>query len=184
MFVVVNEMPISTGPQKKSIVKAMIFWPVAAHAAHLPDLIHRRLDGQEEAEGDDDEDDHAERRRRLRVLREFGDVIRDHRRLVRDDVVEDVVDLRLGVGKEIAEVALQRLRERDQQRDEREQRGVGERRRARRSFDVVELARHFADEEEELDRRDAGALPAVRFAAVEQDGRIGQPRPDDLSAPA
>src|SRR5438270_10545839 len=104
-------------------------------------------------------------------------MIRNYRRLIRYDIIENGIDLTLQVGKDVAEIVLQHLRERHQQRDEREQRGVSQRRRARRALDVVELARHLAHEEEELDGGHARPRPPVRLAPVEQDHRVGQPRP-------
>src|SRR5205823_10177536 len=77
------------------------------------------------------------------------------------------------------EVVLQDLREGDEERDQREEGGVGERRGPAGAFDLVELAGHLADEEEELDGEDAQLVPPVGLAAVEEDSGVGQPRPDN-----
>ena len=152
---------------------------VGTGAPHLPDLIHGGLDGEEESERDDHERDRAEGRGGLRVLGEAGEVIREGGGLIRDDDVEDAVDLRLEVGEERAEVAAEDLRERDEERDQREERRVRERRGARRPLDLVELASHLADEEEELDGENARFVAPGRLAPVDEHGRIGQPSPDD-----
>ena len=153
---------------------------IAARAAHLPDLIHGPFDGQEEPEGDEHEQDPAQRRRRSRVLREAPQVIGDLRRLIGDDRVEDGIDLRLCAGEDGAEGLLQNPRERHHERDQREQRRVGQRGRARAPFDVPELPHHFAHEEKELDDGGPHALLSEPVPPIDEHGRIGQPRPDQI----
>src|SRR5439155_13291733 len=138
-------------------------------------------DRQEKPEGNDDENDDADRRCRLRVLRESRQVIREHRRLIRNDDIENAVDLALKIRENTLEVLLQDVRECDEKRHERQERGVCERCRPRCALDVVKLASDFSSEQKKFDGEDASALATVRFAPVEQHSRIGQPRPDDHS---